>query len=63
LTGQEFSPTHVLRSGQGVRFDHLWVSDEVAVRSLSHLPTEAKSCGSDHALVVADMVLNRRLPN
>ncbi len=52
-----FSPTHRLRSGKGVRFDHLWVSPELQATSHEHLLDEALSVGSDHALVIAGLLL------
>jgi endonuclease/exonuclease/phosphatase family metal-dependent hydrolase len=52
-----FSPTHRLRSGKGVRFDHLWVSPELQATSHQHVLDDALSVGSDHALVIADLLL------
>ena len=54
-TKQPFSPTHVLKGGKGVRFDHVWVSRELEASSHKHLLDEAKAVGSDHALVIADL--------
>ncbi len=35
--GQGLSPTYVLRSGRGVRFDHLWLSDRLSARTCTHV--------------------------
>lgn len=46
--------------GTDRRFDSIWVSPEIEVRNVGYLDEEALAAGSDHAAVVADLVLHNR---
>jgi exonuclease III len=46
-----------VRNGTEDRFDYIFVSDEVRVSSCSYDYEAAKSAGSDHGIVVADLIL------
>jgi endonuclease/exonuclease/phosphatase family metal-dependent hydrolase len=50
--------THVLRGGSPMRYDQIWFTEHFTVHAVQHLYTEARTAGSDHALVIADVALD-----
>jgi endonuclease/exonuclease/phosphatase family metal-dependent hydrolase len=48
-------------AGTGRRFDSIWITGHWAVQRIDHLYDEGIAAGSDHAVVVADLVLAREL--
>lgn len=50
--------THELRGGAGRRFDSIWATPEFALDELTTHFEEARTAGTDHALLVADLRLD-----
>jgi hypothetical protein len=50
--------TYTTRGGQPRRFDHLWATEDFALRHFATFYEETLAIGGDHALVIADLALS-----